>query len=242
VAYRYSDYAPEGFKPKRKNDHDEVTWLDAGKALGSLLLAMMLLSLINFFAQHIFLQDTYTAYANSLQMGAFSSVFTEPIFTLITTAIGLIISLVLLLLMYGVMHGVATLINGGNGTFRGLVYRANGWTFGVYFTISVISMVASFIWIDEIVAMTEMMAMGGQPSMAFGESMMLFAGVQYGSYLIGWLVWLFGMSGVLKENYHYETSSGCVTLAISHVVYVVLYFGLSFLLGLVLVGAMFSGM
>lgn len=252
------DFAPAGFKPKRKNNQETVTWKDAWLALGTFLLGMGLVSLISFFAQQIFMGDLLEAYANangsygnlydtygspatSMQLGTFSNFYTDPLFMVASIGISLVFTLIMLLMMYGIMHLVATLLNGGNGTFRGLIYRANGWTFGVYLVLTIISMVAVFIWMDDIVAASEALAMGGEPTV-FLEGMLQYAGVQYASYFLGWVVWLYGMSGVLAKNYRYATSSGCVTLAVSHVIYVVSYIGLSIVLGLLIVGLAFNAM
>lgn len=157
----YDDLFEVEEKPKRKRDEDPTTWADAWKALGIFAGTIVLVGTSMSVIQNIFLRDTFDSYMDitlggsipevASFMDTYMNAFQNPIFLVLYMAIAIVIVFISLFIIYGIIHVFATKVQGGDGTLRALIVRANLLTVGTYVVYGIIASISNYFLMIRVV-------------------------------------------------------------------------------------------
>jgi len=237
-------------KPKRKRDQDPTTWADAWKALGILAGVVLVYSLITNFASQLILGDTLARAGEiSLELArvqtvgldlsflnTMSNAMMNPLFVLGAALVMSTILVLVLLIIYSLIHAVTNKFLGGEGTLRGLIVRANGWSLGIYLVYSIGVFLANLQFSSALVnrfdgaTITTPLLIEYQ---TMASNFSLVANILlYG----GWLVWSIAISMIVSRNYQISKGKGCLAMVISNVILGVVVCALAFAVGAAIFG------
>lgn len=251
---RYDDIYEFDDKPKRKRDEDPTTWTDAWKAIGIFLVIYLVLTGITWVAQFTLYGDLSKKYfditlsANPVQqpeiIDSYFNAFQNPapLFLALYFVLATILVVVALFIVYGLIHVFATKVQGGEGTLRGLIVRANWWTIGVLVINSLFSSIFNYFMMSNVVNRFEGVNIVAS-SAALTEYSNFIISESTGMYvtvLIAWLVWCVNVGLVTAKNYHIAKSKGCLAMVLTNVALIAMYCGCTFAIGFGLATVMMS--
>lgn len=134
---------------------------------------------------------------------------------------------------YGLTHVYATQLFKGDGKLAGLIVRANTWTMGTYFALSIASSIQSLIMMNAIVERFEGINIGASYSAmeSYNEAILSMMLPMYLIWGIAWLAWSIAVSRIVGRNYAIGDGKGCGSLVVMNVTLAVLFCACSFALG-----------
>lgn len=133
------------------------------------------------------------------------------------------INIVVLLIYYAFMHVIATMLMGGDGTYRGLIHRGSLPLVVSYAITGVIGLITIYVSVRELFD-PEMIRQMNQPSTTSSMSSTLISVLGLVSTIasIGGSIWFIGR---VAQNYEFSWSRGCWTNIITNVVIFVMACG-----------------
>jgi hypothetical protein len=139
-------------------------------------------------------------------------------------ALGLVIGL---LIMYAFVHVAATMVLGGDGTFRGLIHHSNNLHLFLYGGGLALTFVALVALLPAILDVNSLRAMGAyQPSSSMSGVVPILWLVSF----VFSLVWFIWFSKAIGTNYNFSAWRGCTAIFVSNILMSILSCACSFAL------------
>jgi hypothetical protein len=134
--------------------------------------------------------------------------------------------MVTLLFIYPVIHLISKIF-GSHGSFRGIFIRTQWWNTVIFMLFVVIASLSNFYFIVRFLELIAISTPAVKTIRWSGLATILFTAMG-----MLWLVWVIAVSRVMAHHYQFTGISGCLTMALSHVIFsvafFVLYIGLIF--------------
>lgn len=226
----YDDLFEVEEKPKRKRDEDPTTWADAWKALGIFAGTIVLVWIFALVMQNLFFKDIFDTYLDMTvsasatpelenAMGSYVDALKNPIFLVIFNIIALSFIFFTLFIVYGTIHLWATKVQGGIGSFRGFIVRANLITSISYLLYGVVINIAIIVIAMNIVSQFEGVDINASfASMTeFNNALQSQTNASTMAFFVFTLIWSIGAGFAVAKNYRMSKTRGCLTILISNV-------------------------